>query len=37
MIEGEKEKGVQDLGLCTPFFIRWHRIKMLILFGGGDE
>lgn len=22
MIDGEKEKGVQDLGLCTPFFIR---------------
>ena len=21
MIDGEKEKGVQDLGLCTPFFI----------------
>lgn len=20
MIEGEKEKGVQDLGLCTPFY-----------------
>ena len=20
MIEGEKEKGVQDLGVCTPFY-----------------